>query len=265
MNQRWRQGRTLYRPPNEVINTLEYEVATIAGDTEAKRFVATHHYSGSYPEARYRFGIYHKGALVGVAVFSVPCNCNSLTKLFPFSADLSAELGRFVLLDQVPGNGESWFLGRCFAVLKRAGLAGIISYSDPMPRRSIHGEIVFKGHIGTIYQAFNGLYVGRSSARNIHLLPDGSVFSARAIQKVRGQERGWKYAAGILQRFGADDMDDDPVSWLGRWLPILTRKVHHPGNHKYAWALNDAARRSMPPALPFPKFDPLFQGQHCSG
>jgi hypothetical protein len=118
MNQRWRYGRTLYRLPDEVINTSEYDVAAIARDRDAKTFVTTHHYSRSYPAARYRFGLYHKGTLAGVAVFSVPCNDKVLTNVFPLPAVLSAELGRFVLLDCVPGNGESWFLARCFAALR---------------------------------------------------------------------------------------------------------------------------------------------------
>ena len=259
MNQRWRYGRTLYRLPDEVINTSEYDVAAIARDSDAKTFVTTHHYSRSYPAARYRFGLYHKGILAGVAVFSVPCNDKALTNVFPLPAVLSVEVGRFVLLDCVPGNGESWFLARCFAALRREGLAGIISYSDPFPRRSIDGTVVFKGHIGTIYQACNGVYLGRSNARTIHALPDGSILSARTIQKIRAQEHGWKYGTEILQRFGASPLTDNPATWLAYWLPKVTRSFRHPGNHKYAWPLDRSTSRLMPVSLPFPKGDPLFR------
>jgi len=66
MNQRWRHHRTLYRPMDEVIRTTEYEVALINSDREAKAFVLARHAFGTYPAARLRFGLYHRGDLVGV-------------------------------------------------------------------------------------------------------------------------------------------------------------------------------------------------------
>src|SRR5262249_25959639 len=77
-----------------------------------------------YPAARWRFGLFRRGVLQGVAVFSHPCNDRALTSVFPGRATDSVELGRFVLLDEVPGNGETWMLGRCFRLLRHAGLAG---------------------------------------------------------------------------------------------------------------------------------------------
>ncbi len=258
MNQRWREGRTCYRPPSELIKTSDYDVAPILHDSEARSFVQMHHYSKSYPAARFRFGLYRRGVLSGVAVLSVPCRDEVLTNVFPVAASLSIELGRFVLLDSVPGNGESWFLGRCFEMLRSEGLAGVVSFSDPLPRRDVKGGIVHKGHIGTIYQAFNGCYLGRSTPRTIHLLPDGSVLSARTIQKIRAHERGWKYGVEILQHYGAPPLSGNASAWLAEWLPKLTRTVRHPGNHKYAWPLDRAVRRIMPHSLPYPKLDPLF-------
>ena len=75
--QRWRDHRGIYRPPNEVISTHDYEVAPITL-TQAKAFVKRHHYSGSYVACRYRYGLFKRYALfpedelVGVAVFSMP-------------------------------------------------------------------------------------------------------------------------------------------------------------------------------------------------
>lgn len=250
--------RSLYRLSDEQINTAEYEVAEIAGDHEARTFIETHHYSRSYPAARFRFGLYRRGHLAGVAVFSVPCSNSVLTSVFPLPPSCSAELGRFVLLDAVPGNGETWFLTRCFDCLRSRDLSGIVSFSDPLPRRSLDGAVVHKGHVGTIYQACNGIYLGRSTPRTIHLLPDGSVLNARTIQKIRALERGWRYGVEMLERFGASPLTGDPGRWLQEWLPRVTRSVRHPGNHKYAWALDRVARKTMPMSLPFPKMDPLF-------
>ena len=96
MNQRWRNHRTLYRPAAEVIRTVEYDVAAIDNDREAKAFVLAHHAFGTYPAARLRFGLYHRHELVGVAVFSHPCNDLVLTRVFRCDPVLAVELGRFV-------------------------------------------------------------------------------------------------------------------------------------------------------------------------
>ena len=66
--QRWTGGRATYRPAREVIDTRALDVGAIPDDTTARAFVETHHYSGSYPAARFRFGLHERGVLVGVAV-----------------------------------------------------------------------------------------------------------------------------------------------------------------------------------------------------
>ena len=60
------------------------------------------------------------------------------------------------------------------------------------------------GHVGIIFQAFNGVYLGRATPRTLHLLPDGTVLSDRAIQKIRKGERGWRYAAAQLEDLGVN-------------------------------------------------------------
>jgi hypothetical protein len=271
--QRWRAGRDRYRPAGETIRTRDYEVAPIPDNATARRFVLEHHYSGSYPAARFRLGLYWGPALVGVAIFSHPCTDRALA-VFPGPAAGSVELGRFVLLDEVPGNGESWFLGRCFAHLRRLGLRGVVSFCDPLPRRAQDGRLVFPGHIGTIYQAHNGRYLGRSAAYTLRLFRrDGRALSPRALSKLRcrianlragradpaarRRERGWRYVADALRTRGADDPAglDGPglEAWLGRWLAALTVTVRHPGNHKYAWPLDRHCARHLPAGRPYPK------------
>ncbi len=256
LNQRWAEGRASYRRPEEFIRTSEYDVAEILDDTTARNFVLTHHYSKTFPSARFRAGLYHHGELVGVAVFSHPCSDKVLTNVFPAKATDSVELGRFVLLDEVPGNGESWFIARAFDILRSHEIAGVVSFSDPLPRRTAVGEVVFLGHIGTIYQASNGVYLGRGTARTLHILPDGRVFSDRAAQKIRKGERGWRYAAAQLEKWGASEVPEDLEerhAWFDLALRRFTTTVRHRGNHKYAWPLTQSMRRVLPLSLPYPK------------
>jgi hypothetical protein len=254
-NQRWREGATRFVTPRNVFDPRAYDVAAIDGDSVAKRFVVSHHYSGSYPAARQRYGLYRHGELAGVAVFSHPCRDDVLTNVFPGTPTDSVELGRFVLLDDVGFNGETWFLARAFDLLRTEGLRGVVSFSDPMPRKCATGAVVFAGHIGTIYQAFNGTYLGQAPTRTIRLLPDGRTFSARAMQKIRSRDQGWEYSAAQLVAVGAAPLSasEDSREWLRTWLPTVTRAVRHPGNLKYAWALDRRTRRVLPPSLPYVK------------
>jgi hypothetical protein len=252
-NQRWRQGQDTYRPPDEPIRTTEYDVTELPDDTAAKTFVLEHHSSASYPAARWRFGLLRRGVLQGVAVFSHPCNDRVLTAVFPGRATDSVELGRFVLLDEVPGNGETWMLGHCCRLLRREGLAGVVAFSDPCRRLNRDGMPVFGGHVGTIHQGHNAVYLGRGVPRTLSLLPDGRVFSDRAQQKVRAAERGMCYAVWQLVESGAEpprSYEPEQLSyWLRAWKGRLCRAVRHRGNHKYAWALS--RRVPLPLGLPY--------------
>jgi hypothetical protein len=261
--QRWRDNRASYRPAGETISTSRFSVEPIASDKVASSFVRAHHYSASYPAARRRFGLYEGPELVGVAVFSQPTNNASLAPL-GCPAEVGVELGRLVLLDQVPANGETWFLARCFDQLRAEGFAGAISFSDPLPRQDASGATVFRGHVGTIYQASNAVYLGRARAEGLRLLADGSVLHNRALAKLRKKDRGWRYVADRLEHFGAAPIgEQDPRAWVDEWLPRLVRVVRHPGNHRYAFAFDKGTRRRLPPSQPYPKFSLL--GGHVPG
>lgn len=253
--QRWRGGRDSYRPAREVVNVRELDVDAIADDRTARAFVREHHYSGSYPAARFRFGLRSRGELVGVAVFSQPINDATLACL-PGDALERVELGRFVLLDQVGANAETWFIARCFEALRRAGMVGVVSFADPQPRHGADGAVVFPGHVGTIYQAANGRYLGRSKPDTLRLFSDGRCLHRRARQKVLSGTRGWRYVAALLEQYGAAPIvaGEDLRTWAQRWIAALTVEQRHGGNHKYAWGLSAAAARHLPSTLPYPKF-----------
>jgi len=256
--QRWRDRRGTYRPNGEPIDTSHYEVAAIGEDRVAKAFVARHHYIGTVGAMRFRFGLYRGSELAGVAAFTHPCSDAVLASL-PGKGLERTELGRLVLLDDVPANGESWFVARCFELLAAAGIVGVCAFSDDMPRTDAAGRRTFRGHVGTVYQATNAVYVGRARGGLLRLLADGSVLHGRALAKLRGRTKGWRYVADRLEGAGAAPLADgeDARAWADRWVAALTRPVRHPGNHKYLFGLGRSARRALPAGLPYPKMDEL--------
>lgn len=255
--QRWHAGRSSYRPAGEVFDPRGFEIEASADDAAVKAYVVGAHYSHSYPAARRRFTLRARGgSIVGAAVFSAPMHRDVLR---PWGMDDALELGRLVLDDAVPANAESYFVARCFEALRAEGFAGVVSFSDPEPRTTAGGERVFVGHVGTVYQALNAIYTGRATPRSLHVLPDGTIFSARAASKVRGRERGWEYAVEQLVAHGAERPADgaDLSAWLRTTLARLARVMRHQGNHRYAWGLTRGARldlRAHSVALTYPKF-----------
>lgn len=260
--QRWTDRRDSYRPAGEPIDPRRFGVEVIQEAT-ARAFVVRHHYSATYPSARRQVGLFRsrgsaaRAELVGVATFSVGVQPAAIRAHLKVEPDAGIELGRFVLRDDVEANGETWFLRRAFAALRAElpGLRGVLSYSDPLERATADGRLVTPGHVGTIYQAFNGRYVGRSGSRLLWLAPDGSILSGRSLSKVRHGERGAAAYYETLRSFGAPKMSpgEDPISWVKRALrdgPF--RPVRHPGNHAYVWRF-DGRLTECPPAKPYPK------------
>lgn len=266
--QRWRERTHSWRHVRDGgFDARHYEVAPL-DEAQAEKFVITHHYSGSYPAATRRLALYGTSTgerrLSGVAVFGVPVSeavlLKPLPQLRPYTESLVCL--RFVLLDECPGNSESWFLARCFDALLAAGVRGVVSFADPVPRRSASGALVMPGHVGTIYAATNAVYAGRATARTVKLLPDGTVFHDRAAQKIRRQEQGCEYAAAQLTALGAPRLrpGSDPALWLREALTAVgARNLRHRGAHRYVFRLGRTRREreeielGLPALRPYPK------------
>jgi hypothetical protein len=120
--QRWRDGGPRWRHRSEGgFDATQYEVGPIA-DRTAKAYVECHHYSRAYVASRLRYGLWdRRGALLGVAVLSVPVRKEVLTRPFPELVPFheSLELGRLVLADRVAANGESWCATRKSQLMSR--------------------------------------------------------------------------------------------------------------------------------------------------
>lgn len=242
---RWNRRRHGFRPAGEPLRTERYSVEPL-DEAAAKAFVVQHHYSGSYPAARFRAGLFehwpfHAPRLAGVAVFSVPMTQALIPKYLGIAPEQGAELGRFVLLDEVPGNGESWFLARAFKLLRRhVSVGGIVSFCDPLPRFDAAGREVKRTHTGVIYRSHNATAAGRTLPRTLLLMPNGLCASDRALSKVRNEEVGVDYVVRQLRAAGAPGrlLGETGAQWIRRMRAEgFFRAVRHPGNLAFTWRL----------------------------
>ena len=257
-NQRWMRQISVEAPIAR-FDPGRHSVQVI-GEAEARAFVRHHHYSGSYPAARFRVGLFRSAPqgqhaagcpadLAGVAVFSVPMNNHAIPKYCGVDPQAGVELGRFVLLDECERNAESWFLARAFELLRahKSGIRAVLSYSDPVPRRSAAGQVLMPGHYGCIYQAHNARYIGRSAARQLVMAGDGTIVSERSLSKLRNGEQGAAGAYARLIELGAPrrrPLEGDADYVARALLEGPFTRVRHPGNHAYLWAVGDRRERA---------------------
>jgi hypothetical protein len=234
--------------------------------------VETHHYLGSWPSVSHAYKLVDLdspqpgGHLVGVLTLGVPTNDRVLTGPFPWltANRQSLELNRFVLLDEVPANAESFCIA---AALRQAadlhGVRAVIAHSDPMPRlrRTPEGEqqTLLAGHFGTIYRASNMAYLGRTARRRIWVLPDGRTLHGRTLAKIRKGERGAAAAEQFLVARGARPrLAGEPApEWLVEAREAVGAvTIDHPGNYRYAGLIGPAReKRPLPvPIYPYPPY-----------
>lgn len=266
--QRWRGRRHSWRHIRDGGFDARHFTVDVISHEASRQFVLTHHYARSYPAAKVQMGLYNLSGsqkkLTGVAVFGVPVSqavlTNPLPGLRPYTQSL--ECSRFVLLDEAPGNSESWFLARCFDVLLAEGVRGVVSFADPLPRRTASGMVVMPGHVGTIYAATNAVYTGRATARTVKVLPDGTVFHDRTAQKIRRLEQGHQYAEAQLVALGAPRPrpGGSPALWLREALVAVgARSIRHRGAHRYVFRLGrtraerEEIELAVPSLRPYPK------------
>jgi hypothetical protein len=139
-----------------------------------RRFVAEHHYAVVCPPiTKLTLGLLHEGRLVGVALWGYGTRPrHTIKKLFP-SLDVGdyLELNRLCVLDEMPRNTESRFLGM---------MAGYIA------ERLTHVRLLYswadglRGKPGYVYQASNWLYGGHIWSQ-FYVTDEGEVVHPRLL------------------------------------------------------------------------------------
>jgi len=117
----------------------------------AREFTEKHHYSKTCPNGIVNFGLFYNGNLIGAAVFGQVIGRFQAQKYYPKNPDKLIELRRLCCIDKTKRNTESFFLGKCFKLLKKTEYEAILSLADTN-----------YGHEGTIYKATNFTLLGQT-------------------------------------------------------------------------------------------------------
>jgi hypothetical protein len=177
---------------------------------EAREPIEHYHYLHSMPSGVLAcFGVYADGALVGAVVFANG-NLNSHKLVSGSRPSDCATLARLWLDDCLGPNSESRVLGVVLRHIRRTtNLKFLLSYADPVA-----------GHVGTIYQATNWLYLGATGASGYLDVGMGALRHPRTVSEV----------------FGSNS-----VRHL-RATGVPARRVYLPGKHRYVYFIDASWR-----------------------
>jgi len=149
-------------------NPEQYKVKLIPNN-RAIELIVKHHYTHKCPSIKYSFGMFYGHRLVGACTYGTTFKNNVKGICGDEYADNVLELTRLVLLDFVEHNAESWFISKTLTYLRQhTDTKILISYADSA-----------FGHNGTIYQATNWIYSGKS-VHNHYRLEDGTIVHSRS-------------------------------------------------------------------------------------
>ena len=188
----------------------------------AKQLLLKHHYLHSLPGGtKLGLGVFLNESLLGVITFGAgPALTYSLVK------DAAPEdclvLSRLWLSDLLPKNSESHVIAIALRHLKKyTRIRFVVSYADPSA-----------GHVGTIYQASNWLYIGQSEAMPLFDIGDGKARHSRSLSHAFGS-----HSVKYLKSQG-----------------INVKLVDQAAKHRYIYFLDPKWRTKLnTKVLPYPK------------
>lgn len=190
---------------------------------DAAKYAVEHwHYSGSLPTPkRLMIGVWEDDQYIGAVIYSRGAS-SSLGSPYGLDQTETCELTRVALADHETPVTRIMSISRKLLTRKCGGLRLVISFADPE-----------QDHIGTIYQADNWYYLGKSDSSKKYRAPNGKVYHSRQVSK-----KGWNYQYGEPRRV---------------WKPSQCDVIELDGKHRYGYVLDDDIRHRLESlAKPYP-------------
>lgn len=142
---------------------------------DARRVIKAVHYMRTFPGgARVAIGALDGSRLAGLIVYghstSTQAKANRLVEGLPRSEHI--ELQRMWIHDDYGHNTESWFMRRCFALLRRSGVRLVVTHAGGC-----------KNDCGIVYQASGWLYFGKDPCRDFYHTATGEYRNMVAAKR----------------------------------------------------------------------------------
>jgi hypothetical protein len=198
---------------------------------EAKKLLVQNHYLHSFPGGTMlSFGVFFKDRLLGVVTLGIG-PYRGYGHILGANQKDCLTLTRLWLSDELPRNSESKVIGIVLRALKRdTSLKYVLAYSDPTA-----------GHVGTIYQATNWLYIGISAATPLYSVEGGLPCHSRTL--------GHKLGSHSIRYLTSRGLD--------------VKTVPQSPKHRYIYFLDQSWRSRLTlPILPYPKKECDLNGSH---
>ena len=160
----------------------------------ARPYIATFHYSKTMPDStRFVFAGYYDDKLAGIVCYGMGASKSQYTSLIPdIKKGEYLELTRLWSPDGMPKNTESKLISESLRMLPPE-IKLVVSFADSN-----------QNHVGTVYQATNWYYVGRTNGGKVLITEDGTVQHTRLIgvYRKRHPELSGKTNEEIMQMYG---------------------------------------------------------------
>ena len=163
--------------------------------SDVKRFIETHHYSGSVNGVKTSicYRVDYDNDLIGAVLYGQMST--TAWRRFGKSESEVLELRRLVLVDSAPKNSESRVIGWTLRHIRRNlnNVKTVVSYADP-----------HHGHSGIIYKASNFKYIGVSARDTGFYNPNtGKTYHSRALRtKYKGDYKPFVKELRFLRDIG---------------------------------------------------------------
>lgn len=185
---------------------------------EASRYaVMNWHYSKAMPSGKLaKFGVWEDNKFIGTIIYGRGAT-PQLVKPYGLQQTEACELVRVAMKEHTAPVSQALAESLRQLKEKNPGLRLVISFADPS-----------EGHAGTIYQATNWVYTGKSADATFSKNPrTGRIIHPRTIQARKGSNT---------------------------ILPIEYEKIIKPGKHRYLYPLDRNMRKQiMKLAKPYPR------------
>jgi len=234
-----KSGLNLEEIQNLSVNDFNFmQVASAEDKAQCKEFIEHHEWLGNLSQyTTHWFACYYKDILAGVILFNVP---NAFSKILgEDTPQLERLISRGACISWSPKNLASAFLMWCIKwMVENTQYRLFTAYSDPIAKE-----------LGTIYQACNFYYMGRSSGTNKRYINPytGKLVSDRyfrqktAYRKYAGElgiewNKDWSHKTGMSWDKMPDGIEEK-LRAFSKHKQSSSQLLEFPSKHKYAYVL----------------------------